>query len=112
MDRCSSLPLLARRTPNFFAAAQARRIATFGAMMFLLACGKEGPMGPQGPQGPPGPAGPQGSVNRADFTGTIGASGSVAAPLPSAAVANGRVPVIACYVSNDRQTWVAVAQVP
>jgi hypothetical protein len=47
-------------------------------------------------------------VNRADFTGTIGSSGGVAIPLPSGAVANNRVPVVACYVSNNRQTWLVV----
>jgi hypothetical protein len=51
-------------------------------------------------------------VNRADFTGTISASGAAFASLPSAAVSNGRVPVIACYISSDQKTWLAVAQVP
>jgi hypothetical protein len=27
-------------------------------------------------------------------------------------VANGRVPVIACYISSDQKTWLAVAQTP
>jgi hypothetical protein len=69
-------------------------------------------MGPAGPQGPPGPAGPAGSTNRSDFTGTVGTSGGVSAPLPAASVANSRVPLIACYISDTRRTWLAVAQVP
>ena len=51
-------------------------------------------------------------MNRADLTGAIPASGGSSAGLPAAAVANGRVPVIACYISSDQKTWLAVAQTP
>jgi hypothetical protein len=103
------------------------RIARLGVLcVFVLACkgadgavgpaGAQGPIGPAGPQGiqgPPGPAGPSGGgANRADFTGTIGSSGSISINLPSAAVANGSVPVVACYISDVGQTWLAVAQLP
>lgn len=74
--------------------------------------GVQGVQGPQGAQGPPGPAGPPGAVNRVDFTGTLNASGAVSVPLPAASVSSGKVPVIACYVSSDRVTWLAVAQTP
>jgi hypothetical protein len=76
------------------------------------ATGPQGPQGAQGAQGPPGPVGPVGAVNRADATGTFGASGSFTGLLPAGATANGRVPVIACYISADRITWLAVAQIP
>lgn len=91
-------------------------------MLALVACsGAEGPMGPAGPQGPqgpqgiqglPGPAGPPGSLNRADFGGSLNSSGAITVFLPAASVANGKVPAIACYVSTDRQTWLAVADTP
>jgi hypothetical protein len=74
--------------------------------------GPAGPQGPQGVQGPPGPAGSPGSLNRVDFTGTLNSSGAVTVPLPAASVANGKVPVIACYMSSNRVTWLAVAQTP
>lgn len=74
--------------------------------------GAEGPMGPPGPAGPQGPVGPAGSVGRANLTGTIGSSGGVTALLPADAVRNNSVPVIACFISNDRQTWLAIAQTP
>jgi hypothetical protein len=32
--------------------------------------------------------------------------------LPASSVSGGRVPVIACYISSDGQTWLAVAQTP
>jgi hypothetical protein len=51
-------------------------------------------------------------LNRVDFTGTLNSSGAVTVPLPAASVANGKVPAIACYVSTDRQTWLAVADTP
>jgi hypothetical protein len=74
--------------------------------------GPTGPQGPQGVQGPPGPAGAPGSLNRADLTGVIDASGGVIGILPAASVAGGQVPVIACYISDTGQTWLAVAQTP
>jgi hypothetical protein len=91
----------------------------FIAVLFLAAIagckgadGATGPQGPQGIQGPPGPQGPAGAVNRADASGTFGSSGSFTGLLPASATANGRVPAISCYVSNDARTWLAVAQVP
>jgi hypothetical protein len=99
-----------------------RRTLAVAALVTLAACagddgaagpvGPAGPQGPQGVQGPPGPAGPAGALNRADFTGTVGASEGAVAALPAGAVAGGKVPVIACYVSDVGQTWLAVAQVP
>lgn len=95
-----------------------RRLLAVAMAAMLVACSKEGAVGPQGPTGPQGPAGaqgppgPAGAINRVDFTGTIGSSGGATAPLPAAAVANNRVPVIACYISDTRQTWLAVAQTP
>lgn len=89
-----------------------RRLPPIVALLFSLACSKEGPVGPQGPAGPQGPSGPAGSVNRADFTGTIGASGGISVPLPTAAVANNKVPIVACFISENRQTWLAVAALP
>jgi hypothetical protein len=74
--------------------------------------GPAGPQGPQGLQGPPGPAGPAGAVNRADFTGQFGSSGSLFAVPPAAAFAGGKLPAIACYISSDKVTWLAVAQTP
>jgi hypothetical protein len=74
--------------------------------------GPTGPQGPQGVQGPPGPTGPAGAVNRADFTGQFGSSGSLSAFPQAAAFAGGRLPAIACYVSSDKVTWLAVAQTP
>ena len=84
--------------------------------IFSAACsGDAGPMGPEGPAGPagpPGPAGPAGSLNRTTWTGTLGESGGVSAPLPSASVSGGKKPVIACYISDDNQVWFQVAQTP
>jgi hypothetical protein len=42
----------------------------------------------------------------------IGASGIVNGLLPAASVAGGRVPVIACYISDTGETWLPVAQTP
>lgn len=67
-------------------------------------------MGPAGPAGPPGPAGPAGALNRSDASGVIGGSGSFVAFLPAGAAANGTLPAIACYVSLNGTTWLAVAQ--
>lgn len=101
---------------------KAKSAAIVLVILMLVGCsGAEGPMGPQGPagpqgaqgvQGPPGPAGQPGSLNRVDYTGTIDASGAVSVVLPSASVANGKVPAIACYTSSNRVTWLAVAQTP
>jgi hypothetical protein len=86
------------------------------SLILLAACegplGPAGPTGPQGPQGPPGPAGPPGALNRADATGLFGPSGTFSGLLPAGATAGGSVPAIACYISNDGRTWLAVAQIP
>jgi len=98
-----------------------RSTAALTLLLVMMACGGDGatgpagpagPQGPQGVQGPPGPAGPAGAVNRADFTGQLAAGGSFTAALPAASVQGGKVPVVACYVSSDRVTWLAVAQIP
>jgi hypothetical protein len=73
--------------------------------------GPTGATGPQGPSGPPGPIGPPGALNRADATGQLTTTG-INVILPAASVAGGRLPVIACYLSNDRVIWGAVAQTP
>lgn len=72
--------------------------------------GPQGPMGPAGPEGPPGPQGPAGASNSAAVSGTFDSSGSFTGILPSGAVAGGQLPAIACYVSNNGTTWLAVAQ--
>jgi hypothetical protein len=87
-------------------------LALFVAVSCKGADGAAGPEGPQGPAGPPGPVGPPGASNRAAITGSFGASGSFTGFLPVAAVAGGSLPAIACYISNDRVTWLAVAQTP
>ncbi|HEV8448618.1 MAG TPA: hypothetical protein VGQ44_17430 [Gemmatimonadaceae bacterium] len=101
---------------------RARQAVTLFGLGIVLGCkgadGATGPQGPAGAQGPNGPAGPQGpsgpagSTNRADFTGNLSGTGSVSVPLPAASVAGNKVPVVACYVSTDRITWLAVAQTP
>ncbi|MBK8247924.1 MAG: hypothetical protein IPK85_11075 [Gemmatimonadetes bacterium] len=92
-----------------------------GATGTTGATGPTGPQGPSGPQGPTGPTGPQGpagipgpvgTIARIDLTGTFDATGTVNLPLPVSAVANNKLPFIACYVSVDRQTWISVSQVP
>lgn len=80
------------------------------AAVLLAAC--EGPAGPVGPAGPPGPQGPPGSPNRVEISGPIPASRSISMNLPAEAVANGRLPGIACYISDDRRTWLSVSYVP
>jgi len=45
-------------------------------------------------------------------TGRFDATGTFTMPLPASAVANGQLPIIACYVSTNQQTWISVAQVP
>lgn len=75
--------------------------------------GPAGPTGPAGPQGPTGPAGPSGpAANRMQATGRFDASGTFTMPLPASAFANNTLPIIACYVSTNQQTWISVAQVP
>lgn len=74
--------------------------------------GPMGPQGPQGPQGPTGPQGPPGSTNYYYVTGTFSSSGSFTGLLPTGAVSGGRLPAIACYVSDTGQTWLSVSYVP
>jgi hypothetical protein len=45
-------------------------------------------------------------------SGVFGSSGSFTGLLPVAAVADGRLPAIACYISSNGTTWLAVAQTP
>ena len=104
------------------------------ALLLLAACtGAEGPAGPTGPSGPTGapgtpgtpgatgapgatgPAGPQGPsgvVNRIESSGLFNASGTFSMPLPAAAVANSKLPFVACWISIDGRTWVSVTQTP
>ncbi len=101
------------------------------ALLLLTACaGADGPVGPAGPigptgptgapgatgatgpTGPTGPQGPSGVVNRIESSGVFDLSGSFALPLPASAVANGKLPFVACWVSIDGRTWVSVAQTP
>lgn len=44
--------------------------------------------------------------------GKLSSTGSVTVTLPSSSVANSTLPAIACYVSSDGKTWLAVAQTP
>jgi hypothetical protein len=74
--------------------------------------GAPGATGPQGPAGPAGPQGPPGVVNRVEGTGVFDASGTFSLPLPGAAVANNRLPFVACWISTDGRTWLSVSQVP
>lgn len=100
-----------------------RRMTAFVLMTVLAiaGCAKEGPTGPAGPTGPQGPVGPggaqgpagaPGSLNRIDFTGTFDSTGTFEAPLPAVAVTDGRIPVIACYVSPLGDKWLVVSHVP
>jgi len=82
------------------------------ALLVATMAGCKGAEGATGPVGPPGPPGPPGSVNRADLRGAFSASGSATLILPLSAVAGNTVPVISCYISDDNQTWLAVAQTP
>lgn len=85
------------------------------ALLTVGGCSKEGPTGPagpagaQGPPGPPGPPGAPGALNRADFTGVFGSSLGFVAPLPAASVAGGKLPALACYISDSGGTWIGVA---
>jgi hypothetical protein len=51
-------------------------------------------------------------VNRVEATGVFGAAGTFSLPLPATAVANSRLPFVACWVSTDGRTWLSVSQVP
>lgn len=85
--------------------------------------GSTGATGPQGPQGPAGPTGPKGdkgdkgdagedgSVNKVSRIGIFGPGGIAILDLPADAVAGGKLPTIACYVSDDGQTWLDVTTV-
>jgi len=83
------------------------------ALLTLAACkGAEGPAGPPGAQGERGPQGPVGGVNRLEATGVIPGNGRATLSLPTSAFAGGTLPLIACYMSNDRATWINVSQLP
>lgn len=83
-----------------------------GALLVTACKGADGAAGPQGPQGPPGPVGPAGPVNRVEVTGIVGASRTATLTLPTSAFENNRLPAVSCYISDTRQTWLAVAYVP
>ena len=94
-----------------------RFLPAFLALSLITCVGDAGPMGPAGtpgndgltgPVGPPGPIGPPGAVNRVDFTGVIGSSGTFGRRLPLESASRGTLPVFACYTSNDGETWLAV----
>ena len=74
--------------------------------------GVQGPAGPTGPQGPAGPQGPSGVVNRSEATGVFDATGTYTMTLPTASVANNRMPFVACWMSIDGRTWISVSQAP
>ena len=74
--------------------------------------GGQGQTGPTGPAGPTGPQGPSGLVNRSEATGLFDASGSYTMTLPSASVANNKLPFVACWMSIDGKTWISVSQAP
>jgi hypothetical protein len=42
----------------------------------------------------------------------FGEAGLFSLPLPAAAVANNRLPFVACWVSRDGLTWLSVSQLP
>jgi hypothetical protein len=60
-------------------------------------------MGSAGPQGPPGVG------TRIQLTGTIPSSGDVIVTLPAVAGSAGDLPVYACYVSDDGDPWLLIA---
>jgi len=45
-------------------------------------------------------------------SGRFDPTGTFTMPLPATAFTNGSLPIIACYVSTNQQTWISVAQVP
>ncbi len=51
-------------------------------------------------------------VNRIESSGIFDLSGTFTMPLPAAAVANNKLPFVACWISIDGRTWLAVTQVP
>jgi hypothetical protein len=92
-----------------------RALALGVAVAAIAACqgseGATGPAGPQGPQGPQGPAAPAGA-SELTLTGAIPSSGDVAVALPAVATSSSDLPSVTCYVSNDRITWLMVADTP
>ena len=87
-----------------------RLISLLATLCLVTACG--GAEGPVGPAGPAGPVGPPGALTRVEATGLITSTRRATLALPAPAVENGKLPAVACYISNDRNTWLAVAQVP
>ena len=51
-------------------------------------------------------------MNRVEQTGRINADGNYGMRLPAAAVAGGQVPAFSCYISDDREIWLAVTTRP
>jgi hypothetical protein len=74
--------------------------------------GVQGQTGPAGPAGPQGPQGPSGLANRSEATGLFDASGAYTMTLPSASVANNKLPFVACWMSIDGKAWISVSQAP
>jgi hypothetical protein len=56
--------------------------------------------------------GPPGASSRYTIAGQFNSTASFSALLPNAATAGGGLPAIACYISSDQRTWLAVAQTP
>ena len=84
-------------------------IATLALVLATACKGADGATGPEGPQGPAGPAGEEGPGTRITFTGVIGTSGGAVAVLPPAAGTAANLPALACYISEDGQTWLVLA---
>ena len=85
--------------------------------LFVAACaGDAGPAGPTGPAGPAGPAGQDGSAGPAGPPGASNLYVSVTGVLDSSGAGGGIVPrfteedpippVVTCWISDDRTTWV------
>jgi hypothetical protein len=51
-------------------------------------------------------------VNRLESTGLFDETGTFSLVLPAAAVANNRLPFVACWISTNNNTWLSVSQVP
>jgi hypothetical protein len=95
------------------------KVGVLVACLFFVAC--EGPMGPEGPAGPAGatggqgpagnqgPAGPAGPGTRLVFNAFSQEDGRTEIPLPMAVGSAANPPTIACYASDDAETWYIVA---
>lgn len=94
-----------------------RRRRVFGllgmALVGVISCkgadGATGPAGPQGEQGPQGTPAPEGATVYT-VTGSIASDGTARVDLPAMIGASGDLPALSCYISDDRVTWLAVAE--